>query len=258
MALLIAVGQASLSTFLLAMSIGNAFGVSWLLLRRSGELFVAAPVFGEVASDIVHFSKWVLLGLVLFVAGLQVMPWLVIGWLGASEAGAFAACMMLANLAAPVLSGCINWMMPTAAAAFSADGANAVLESIRRQTGFLALFVACLALAVCVFAQELLLLTFGQAYTAFADLLIVLTMAFFVRSLGVGAYIGLWAQRTPELNVLANLLMLVTAVALGVALMPGLGALGAGLAVLCGDIASVSVRWMLFFRQSFKARSNLR
>jgi O-antigen/teichoic acid export membrane protein len=237
-------GELSLPACLLAVAIGNGSAVLLGAFRRRNSF--ALPRLRAAISDVVSLSGWVLLALALFVVTLQVMPWLVAARLGLEAAGVYGACMALAGLGNPLLTGIINTMMPIAAAAFSAKGAPAVLDALRRDAILLALVTGFIALITIAAASDLLTLVFGSRYAAHAPLLAILAIAFFVRSIGVGAYVGCWALQHAKWNAVANAGALAVGVAGALFLIPWLGVLGAGLGLLGGDAFGAATRWLAF------------
>ena len=77
------------------------------MVRRRTEFVFSLKALRSAAQDVVTLSTWVLIALVLLVLALQVMPWLVAARLGIEVAGAYSACMALANVGNPLLTGVI-------------------------------------------------------------------------------------------------------------------------------------------------------
>jgi O-antigen/teichoic acid export membrane protein len=241
-------GHLSLPTCLLALAVGHAAAAGGGLVRRRTEFVFSLKALRSAAQDVVTLSTWVLIALVLLVLALQVMPWLVAARLGIEVAGAYSACMALANVGNPLLTGVINTMMPKAAAAFAESGPDAVLPALGRDIAILLVVTSLVAFGTIAFAQDLLGLIFGPGYASYALLAALLTSAFFVRGLGAGAYIGCWALRRPECNAVINLGMIAIAVSVGLFSMPHLGVLGAGIGTLCADLFGATVRWIVVLR----------
>ena len=241
-------GYRSVPLVLATMLTGNAVAVAIGLVRRRHMLSLTTQRVAALLRDIAGLSGWVLLALLLFVAVLQSMPWLVAASLDIQAAGAFAAAAALANLGNPVLTGVINIMMPKAANVFARDGATAVLPAILRHVLVLAAATATITSVTVVLANEMLQLVFGSAFKEHALLVVTLSIAFFIRGLGAGAYVGCWALRRPAWNAAVNAAMLLVAVPTAWFSMPELGVLGAGLGLLAADLVATLARWVAFLK----------
>ena len=242
---LLLAADASLSGCLLAMSAGNGVGAMAALVRRRGEFTTSEIRLHDVFRDVIRLSPGVLLAQLLLIAGLQIMPWLVMVQLGTAATGTYAACMTLANIANPALTGFINVMLPAAGAAYS-GGPVAVRRAIQRDTTVVVLAMAAIGAVTLVFAGDMLNLMFGSRFADVAPLLRLLAVAFFVRSLDVGATVGCWALRHSDRNIIANLVGTAVAVVVALTLMPSLGLYGAGLGMLVGNTVGVLLRWGMF------------
>ena len=185
----------------------------------------------------------------LFMASLQFMPWLVAARLGAMAAGFYAACLTLANVANPLVTGFINAMMPRAALHFS-NGNYATVGGLGFfwEMAILASTVGPIVLSVALFSSTLLQAIYGPTFSPYAGLLVILSISFLVRSLGAPPNIGLWALGRADRNALINFGILVVSFVAATALMPYFGVWGAGVGVLAGDMAGVGTRWVCFAR----------
>jgi O-antigen/teichoic acid export membrane protein len=200
----------------------------------------------RIIRDVALESKWVVVGLFLFMVSLQMVPWLVTADLGIAAAGFYAACLALANAANPLVTGFINAMMPAAALHF-ADGARpAAASTLRTETVALGLVTGGVAVFVMLFSRPLLAFVYGGPFGLYSGLLSMLALSFLARSIGAAPYLGLWALGRADRNAAINLGIVVVAGVVALVLMPFLGVWGAGLGVLTADIAGAAVRWFLF------------
>ena len=248
-AALIFSGLASLTAIMLSMAVANgATALIMLLLRRAEVDFRDVPV-GRIARDVVRLSSWVLPAHVLLVVGLQMMPWLVSIRLGTAAVGVYSASMTLANLPNPIITGFLNVMMPAAAAAY-AKGPQAVWRGLASDAITLFLVTGLICAGTAVFAGDLIRLAFGTQFGGSEALVWVLAATFLIRSTEVGAYVGCWAIRRSDLNVIANGFVIIFGAGAALVLMPSFNLLGAGLGQLGGSSAAVVVRWITFHRSS--------
>jgi O-antigen/teichoic acid export membrane protein len=232
---------------LLGIALGQSAAAAAMLAVRSREMRFRGMLLRRVAADMFLLSRWVLAAHILFMIGLQMMPWLVVRQLGQAAAGAYSAAMTLSNLANPMLTGFVNAMMPAAAAAYQ-HGPAAVRHAVDRGIVLVSSVTAVICLATAVWARGLLTTLFGSGFVREAPVVQVLAASFFVRALDLGPYIGCWAMRRPDQNVIGNLVAIVVGGGLAVALMPTYGVLGAAAGLLLGNVATVSLRWWNFLR----------
>ncbi len=237
----------SLSAVFFCVTFGQGVAAAAALIRYRHEFQRDALPYLRVVTDVLHLSRWVLAAHILLVVGLQMMPWLVTHRLGYAAAGTYSVAMTLSNLANPMLTGLINVMTPAAAAAYQ-HGPAAVRRTLFHDVALLSAATAVICLVTIIFARELLLILFGNAYVGETLLVQVLAASFLARSLDVGPYVGCWAMRRPDQNVLGNLVAIVLGGGFSLALMPAHGVLGAGFGLLFANIATVSLRWCTFFR----------
>lgn len=232
---------------LLGIALGQSAAVAAMLVVRSDELQFRGMSARHVVADAFLLSRWVLAAHILFMVGMQMMPWLVIRQLGQAAAGAYSAAMTLSNLANPMLTGFVNAMMPAAAAAYR-HGPAMVRRTVDRDVMLVLGATAAVCLVTAVWARGLLATLFGSGFVHEAPVVQVLAASFFVRALDLGPYIGCWAMRRPDQNVAGNLVAIVVGGGLAIALMPAYGVLGAAVGLLLGNIATVSLRWWNFLR----------
>jgi O-antigen/teichoic acid export membrane protein len=243
----------TLAGCLFAMAAGNGLAIAAGLVRwKHGFVVARAGVIGAVR-EALGASAWVLAAILLFLLGIQIMPWLVTAQRGVAEAGSYAACAALANAANPIVSGFINIMMPKAAEAFRRGGHRSTLadgslgtSSLKTDTVALSAIAGAASVIVAVTARSLLSHVYGSGYSPAASLLVLLACAFFVRSAAGMPYIGLWALGRANYNAFINFGALVTGSTAALVLMPRLGLLGAGAGVLFGELLAAATRWVLF------------
>lgn len=240
-------GELSLTTIFFCITFGQGAAATASLLRYRHEFRRDRLPYLRVIADVLNLSRWVLAAHILLIIGLQMMPWLVTHRLGYASAGAYSVAMTLSNLANPMLTGLINAMTPAAAAAYQ-RGPAAVRRTLFHDVTLLAAATAAVCLITVIFARDLLLLLFGSAYVNETLLVQLLTASFLARSLDVGPYVGCWAMRRPDQNVVGNLVAIVFGGGLSLALMPTQGVLGAGMGMLLANVATVSLRWHNFLR----------
>ena len=237
----------NIATALFSMTLGHGTACMLTLMRRRGEFRWHAVPLRRVLADVFHLSRWVLAAHILFVIGLQMMPWLVVHELGSAAAGTYAAAMLLSNMANPMLTGFLNAMMPVGAAAYP-RGPRAIRQALAQNMALLTGLTAVICLVTAIFARDLLMLLFGSSYAASAPVVQTLAASFFIRSLDCGPYVGCWAMRRADQNVIGNLVNIVLGAGLALALMPTYGVLGAAIGLLIANAATVSLRWWNFLR----------
>ena len=236
-----------LSYIFACITFGQGFAAAAALVIYRREFRWVGFSCQNVVEDVLHLSRGVLAAQILFTIGLQMGPWLVTRQLGYAAAGSYSVAMTLSNLANPMLTGLANAMLPAAAAAYQ-HGPAAVRRALLHDVALLSVATAAICAVTIVFARNLLQTLFGNAYVDETLLVQLLTASFLTRSLDVGPYVGCWAMRRPDQNIVCNLVAIVLGGGFSLALMPAYGVLGAGFGMLLANVATVSLRWRGFLR----------
>lgn len=236
-------------------ALGAACGVSgatWL--ARSARGFVVRR--NRIASDWRRnwsLGRWIFAEQMCGTANSYSLHWLLALLLGAAATGEFAAAMAVVSLSNPLIIGLGNLLGPSTARALAAGGMPQMRRLIWSFTWRIAgsMLLFCLLMAIC--GNTALTALYGPAYAGHGLALTLLAAALAVNALGMGADSGLRAAGRPRETFTASLLALLVTLGAGMCLAPRCGIVGAGCAVLAGNLVGTAARWWAFARLSSSA-----
>jgi O-antigen/teichoic acid export membrane protein len=195
-----------------------------------------------------RFGKWELAGHLAIVGHAYLIHWLLAFQVGPAATGAFAACLTVVALSRPLRHGLSNLLETKTARAYAAGGMEQLRRFVRKTTVLMATTIGAFALAVAVWGQFAVDLMYGDQFADCGWLMVVLAVAVFVQALSYGPLFGLRAVARTNWNCLASVIGLGLAAGAAMLLLPSLGLLGGGVAVLVGDVGAWSVRAVAFWR----------
>jgi O-antigen/teichoic acid export membrane protein len=205
--------------------LAQAWRQHWALGRWIG----ASRIVGHLGSDVL-------------------LLWLLTFMLGASSAGAFAACLMIAFLTNPFVLGVALFLTPKIAATVAAGGVRAAVRYAAGATVALGLPMAVFVATVAIAGERLIDAFYGPAYTGLGPPATAVALAVALGALAIGATNALLALERPVLNLVASLLGLVTMLASAAVLIPGYGVLGAALSFCAGNAVQLLARFAMLAR----------
>jgi O-antigen/teichoic acid export membrane protein len=188
-------------------------------------------------------GKWSLAAALAGIAGAQLYPWLLSAARGTDAAGVLAACMGVTCLANPLVLGLGNFLAPQAMQAFAEGGMDAVRPTLRMAMFVLvlAMGIVCPALFLC--GGKLLTWIYGARYEGYGLTVGVLSLAQAVDVVTLPANCVLFLTDRPDATFKGNVLVLALTLAVGFALVRGLGPLGVAVGLLAGNVLSSAYRW---------------
>jgi O-antigen/teichoic acid export membrane protein len=232
------VGQLNLLTALIVLGIGTSlasFGLGWRLLPPGWSLALPGPrALRHEAEPLFRTGRWLWLAGLFAMLGANLDVLLLNRWGDLASVGTYALALSLASKADVVNHSLYTVLLPTA----SALGHDRAVVGTYLRRSFLRSGLICLALVpVAVLAEPAIRLVYGAAFAPAADLfrLLLLVAAFDVLTtpalllaLGVGR---------PQVLAAADAARAGTLGAMGLWLIPSLGAPGAVIARLAARVA---------------------
>lgn len=195
-----------------------------------------------------RFGKWELAGHLAIVGHAYLIHWLLAYQVGPAATGAFAACLTVVALSRPLRHGLSNLLETKTARAYAAGGMAQLRRFVSKTTILMATTIGAFSLAVALWGPLGVDLMFGNQFADCGWLMVVLALSVFAQALSYGPLFGLRAVARTNWNCLASVTGLGLAAGSALFLLPWLGLLGGGVAVLAGDVGALSVRAFAFWR----------
>jgi O-antigen/teichoic acid export membrane protein len=167
-------GSLSAGAALCAMGLGGsivAFG--WLWLTRRAFSFDDA-LSGKLLLKNWLLGRWILGSEATAVFAANAMPWLIAFWLGPTATGIFAACDSILRFTNPIIVAIRNVLTSKAAIDYSNGGKPAVRRIVWKTGMFLSFFQLAFCILLAAAGAPILRLLFGDAYTDYWPVLLVL------------------------------------------------------------------------------------
>lgn len=235
-------GAASPERAFLAMGLGCAVAAAGWLRRHRAELrFDPARAVRDFRSS-AALARWTFASAVLWVASMNLYPWMIAALQGTAAAGLFAACTAVAGLGNPLLAGLVNILGPRIAHAFAAGGLPALRRATLRAAATAGGAMLLFALGVALAGDLLLKAIYGASFGGHGLVVTLLALSLALRSVDVVASRALFALDRARLECLANVAALLALLALGPWLVGSHGPLGAAVALLITGCAATAMR----------------
>jgi O-antigen/teichoic acid export membrane protein len=227
-----------------------AGGLIWLVVwRMRGRICLNPGMLRPAWREHWALGRWV--GASRMVGHLSsdvLLLWLLTLGLGASSAGAFAACLTIAFVTNPVVLGVGLFLTPRLAATFADRGVRAVAREAVGTTVALALLLAGFVALVAAGGERLLFAIYGPEFSGLGGTATVVALAVALGALAIGATNALVVLERPGLNLGAGLLGFATMLVSTVVLVPSHGVLGAALGFCAGNVVQLMARFVMLAR----------
>ncbi|MEM8681030.1 MAG: hypothetical protein AAGF97_16925, partial [Planctomycetota bacterium] len=184
-----------------------------------------------------HYSRWLVLARTLGIGGYFAVPWLVVFFLGESEAGIFATCSAVVGLSLMFLNGANNFFQPRTVKANQDRGVSGMGRVIVTALLVIGSFLTAVS-TLLFFAGGTVMQMFGPAYTDYGDLAFWLSLSMLAVSVSIVCGNGFAALRCPQGYFWGELSYSLVAVGLSIVLIPWLGLNGAALALVAAGLAA--------------------
>jgi O-antigen/teichoic acid export membrane protein len=227
-----------------------AAGIAGFCWTRGYFAFRIAGLF-DTARESWDAGKWLLANLLALVIQVQITYWLVAAIAGTAATGVYAACMSVAGLANPMITGLSNPMFAKAASAYAQGGIGRLRREALRDALLLGAATTAFCIVILLFGADIMRLLFRSGDYAVNDAVIVsLALWQLAAAIGVPASNALSVMDRSRENFCHGLAGLLLSTALVLALLVGWGALGAALGLLAGSAARSALRWWSLWRAS--------
>ncbi len=148
------------------------------------------------------YGRWLILGTACHVASIQLYPWLALTGGGTKEAGIYAACIALANLLNPLLTGLTNYFRPKLMIAFQEKDSSQFRQYIQSITALFTIPAIAFCLVLSLFGEHLLAALYGKDFTQGADALSYMGLAVIAIAISAPLQLALLATRAPITNLI--------------------------------------------------------
>lgn len=193
-------------------------------------------------------GSWLLAGNVIGIVQAYALHWLLAVLLDVEATGAFAAIATLAGMANPLVIGLGNFLMPAIAHAYAAQGAEGIWRLALRATGWLAAALVMICLLAAAVGGQALTLLYGARFGGHSAAFTLLVVGAAAAALDTAAEHALRTLNKTRSVFIANLLALLTTLALAAWLVPRYGVIGAAGSMLAGNVMGSIARWSVFWQ----------
>jgi O-antigen/teichoic acid export membrane protein len=239
--LLIYAGQLSAATAICAMGLGSGVaGFGWLWLSRDAFRFDHARTRYFLLKNWI-LGRWLLASQAVSVLSANIMPWLIVFWLGPKATGIFAACDSILRFTNPIIISLMNVLVPKAAIGFSDGGKPELHRIVWKATAVLSLFLFAFCVLLAIAGEPILNRSFGPEYAAYSTSLVVLGLGRLLSRVGVILAQGLLLLQRANILLLAEVVSFLTTLVAAALLIPPYGVFGASLSLLVGNVPFVAV-----------------
>jgi O-antigen/teichoic acid export membrane protein len=252
--LVVQLGCLGLLLFQQQLSVTSAYGIiaaacslavaGWWALNRPPAKFRWANIRADWFTNW-GFARWALASQLVCSCTPYVMVWLV-AWLRDEEVtGLLAACVSLIGLSAMFVTGVASVLTPTAARAYVDEGVDGLKRVIRFTGILLAAPLAAFCVGVWFCGDWMMTTVYGPQFAAGGIVCFVLALNILINGLAIVMGNAFWALNRPRANLPADVVLSVLTLGAAFALVPTMGALGAALAILIGNVGGSILRGVM-------------
>lgn len=219
-------------------------GMTGMFLSRH-EFESACPRLKENLALVWPTGRWIGLTQVISTMQAYAMPWVLAIFHSIELAGVYAACWTMVQVVSPAIEGVCNLLEPALASASKQSDRGEFNRVMTRVTLLFAVLMATLIVGAVVLGDQLLGLAYGDEFSSYQTILILLTIAAAIGNTSIPANKALiqrgWALSNAWVAAGALLISVVTA---GVCLR-WIGPEGAAWGLVAGCTFGFIVRWTL-------------
>ena len=190
------------------------------------------------------------------------LPWMIALVIGQRETGRFAACLMLVNLANPLIMAFNNLLIPQASRALASGGLVEMRRVVSRTSAILLAVAGALCLMLFIAGEHLMQLFYGEAFAGSGGLLFILALNALAIAAGLGPAGGLVVMERARLTFVLQLLGVCVTLVTSLALIFQMGVAGAAYGYMLGSAVTASTtivayRWAVRSRCSDTNRAGM-
>lgn len=230
------------STFEVMATISGLAGGYMIWSQRAEMRIVAERIWGDFVYAL-RTGKWVLLDVFGFMAASQAYPWLLLYFSGARQVAVFGVCNAFAGLAGPLARGAGAYIHPRMVHAYR--NANAVKLARVLRIAVTAMCVPYLAwfLVGSLFADRLVGLIYGEAYSGYALLTILLLAKATIELVSSPFAQALQTMERADLVTLSLVASALVTLVPGSILIAHMGLQGAAIAAVASSFVNALLKW---------------
>ena len=169
----------------------------WFLARQQPLRFLSSRYVEDWRRNW-SFAKWALASQLVGSAAPYLLPWLLAAAHGRAATGVLAASATLVGVAQMFVTGVGNFLTPKAARAFAQGGVAALRRVLAAVAGVFAVALGGFCVLVAMVEDLLPVFVYGNEYADLGPVIVVLSVAMLIASLGMVAGNGLWAMERPS------------------------------------------------------------
>ncbi len=246
---LVALGAAGRLTAPVAyLVMGTACGVAvvaWFAIVRPSLSFSFSQSIADWRRNWA-FAKWVVASNLAGSAAVYAVPWILGAVHDTAATALLGACLSLVGLANMFMAGLDSYLTPKAARSFAQRGLPGLTSVLWKSTAFIAILLSVMCVFFAVAGEPLAAIIYKGKYAGAGPIVTVLAVAVLINNLGNSAGRGLWILDRPRENLVPDAVLSVVTLAVFVVLVQPLGAFGAALATLAGNLVGAIVRTWSF------------
>lgn len=227
--------------------LAGAAGLAWLLAARSRFRIVPRRLADD-ARQSWRFGRWVCIDQLLAVATAYLPHWVLALTLGSEATGQFATCLIVAQLANPLVFAMGNLLEPRAAAAVAGGGPAALRRVVQSTTWVTGGWMALLCTLFALGGRKFIELVYNSHFDSLQITVAILAGAALLLVPSISHQLGLRAAQHSGTNVVVGLVGLAATLLVAVAGARLWGVPGAALSLLAGNL----ITW-LGRRAAFRA-----
>lgn len=219
--------------------------VIFVLLRERKQIAFATNKLQEHIRRNWRFGKWLIARTAAYFFSVQIYPWALVVFKGASATGVYGACMTLAGILNPLFMGIIRYVGPKTAHA-ACGGSAAVRRTVYLVMSCLAVPVALFMLAFFLFGELALVRIFSAKYAGAGHILAIYAIGVGVETLMGPIASGLHALRRTQTTFRAEIVSSSFSILFGIPAVVLLGPCGAALGFLLSSLSRRIYCWIYF------------
>ena len=193
-------------------------------------------------------SKFLFAGNLMYLASIQVYPWLLAAFRGPAETGMFSACMGVLFVANPFLIGMSNFLTPEMAYAFAHGRPAEISRVVMKWTILFAVLMGSFCLLIVILGERVVVLFYGNKYVGTGPVVGILALSQLASAVTFPLNSGLLAVGRADVTFKSYVLALVITLTIGVSLVRIFGSTGAAFALLGCNVISSAFRSTVFRR----------
>ena len=189
-------------------------------------------------------ARWTLVDVLAYMGASQVYPWLLLLLMDQQAVAAYGACLAMASLLTPFLRGSIAYIFPRMAHGYTGNDPTNLMRLLRLSVLMLsAPFILWLVIGT-VFNEQIVTLAYGDAYSNFGFLFVLLLIRVAITSISSPYTNALQTLERADVNTASLVVGALVTIALGIFLISYFGLTGAGLAGVVSTSATAIWRWV--------------